>query len=133
MLTSWAKRGEHPKGQKAQESKGPYLELTPRGAYRRVQLFRWDQTAGAPVRSPTGFCRKAQERKREVERVHGPRERNKALKGEAQERWRLKETAKALRGANHREGSQTLGVELPGGRATLSGRFLIKGSAKKGP
>jgi hypothetical protein len=133
MLTSWAKRRERPRGPKAQESKRPYLELTPRGAYRRVQLFRWDEPAGAPVRSPTGFCRKAQERKREFERVHGPRERNKALKGEAQERWRLKKTAKVLRNPNHREGSQTLRVALLESRVTLFRRFPIKGSDKKGP
>jgi hypothetical protein len=39
------------------------------------------------------LCRKAQERKPEVERLMGPLWRRKALEGEAPERWELKEAS----------------------------------------
>jgi hypothetical protein len=62
-----------------------------------------------------------------------PLKRRKAPKGKAQERWRLKEISKGSRSSGRREGSQTLRAELLGGRAKPSGRFLKRGSEKKGP
>jgi hypothetical protein len=45
------------------------------------------------------FCRKVQGRKQDFERGFGSRKRRKALKGESQECWELKEASKDLRGA----------------------------------
>jgi hypothetical protein len=52
----------------------------------------------------------------------GSFQRRKALKSEAQERRELKEAFKSEGARSRREGSQTLGVELPVGRAKLMGR-----------
>lgn len=54
------------------------------------------------------------------------------MKGEAQERWGLKEASKVLRCTNHREGSQTLSVALLKSRVTLFRHLPIKGRARKG-
>jgi hypothetical protein len=43
------------------------------------------------------FCRKVQGRKQDFERGFGSRKRRKALKGESQECWELKEASKGLR------------------------------------
>jgi hypothetical protein len=52
----------------------------------------------------------------------GSCQRSKALKSEAQERRELKEAFKSEGAQSRREGSQTLRVELPIGRAKLIGR-----------
>jgi hypothetical protein len=74
---------------------------------------------GSTGERPAGFflkCKRGEENWGTVFRSPG---RSKALKGEAQERWELKEASKGLGDGNHREGSQTLGVELLGGRAKV--------------
>jgi len=76
-----------------------------RGTAFRVGASRW--SAGA---RPLGFCRKAQERKEESERIFRSPGRSKALKSEAHERWGLKEAPEGWEAKpSHREGSQTLG------------------------
>jgi hypothetical protein len=95
-LTKWTRRKENPRGEKTQESIWSRLEFIPRGAVEGIRLFRWEKVAGAPVRGRIRFCRKAQERKNEFERIHGPRKRRKALKSESQERWELRDTPQAL-------------------------------------
>jgi hypothetical protein len=76
----------------------------------------------------TRFCRKAQERRGESERVFRSPGRIKALKSEAHERGGLKEIPKGL-GAkpSHREGSQTLGWDYAG-----TGQCSRAASAKAG-
>jgi hypothetical protein len=54
------------------------------------------------------------------------------LKGEAQERWGLREAPEDGLNGDRREGSQTLGVGLSGVRATASGRFIARWGDKKG-
>jgi hypothetical protein len=68
-------------------------ELTLREAQRGTRLLWWDQVAGTPARGLERFCEKAYERKGETERLHRSPERRKALKGESQERWELKEAS----------------------------------------
>lgn len=74
---------ESPRGEEAQESRWPRPELIIRGASRGARLFQGDQDAEAPMRGPGGFCRKAQERREEVETLFRPLVRRKALKGKA--------------------------------------------------
>jgi hypothetical protein len=63
--------------------------------------------------------------------LHRSRKGKKALKGEAQERWGLKETSKGRDGLHRREGSQTLSAGPLKSRATLFKRSFAR-SAKKG-
>jgi hypothetical protein len=58
--------------------------------------------------------------------------RRKALKGEAYERWELKEAPEGARAQIRREGSQTLWVEPPDTRATVSGRLIERWGEKRG-
>jgi hypothetical protein len=64
-----------------------------RGAIGGIWLLWWEQAVGAPVQSWKQVCRKAQERREKFERVFRPLERRKALKGESQECWELRETS----------------------------------------
>jgi len=63
---------------------------------------------------PRGFVAKRRNGTLGWERSSGSPKRRKALKGEAQERWELKEASEGVgtRGAR-REGSQTLSMSLP--------------------
>jgi hypothetical protein len=68
------------------------------------------------------------------EREIRPLGRRKALKGEAQECWELKEASEDLRdGESRREGSQTLGTGLLKRKATFSDAFPKGRVNKKGP
>jgi len=91
---------------------GPRPELTVWGAKRgtafSVGASRW--SAGA---RPEWFRREAQERRRDGKRSFDHRRGAKALKGEARERWGLKEAFKGLASERRREGSQTLRAGLP--------------------
>jgi hypothetical protein len=74
---------------------------------------------GSTGKRPGGFFLKCKRGKKDLGKVFRSPERRKALKGEAHERWELKETSKGLGDESHREGSQTLGVELLGGRVKV--------------
>jgi len=67
------------------------------------------------------------------ERGLGPLGRRKALKGEAQECWELKEASEDLGDENRREGSQTLGTALLKRKANFSDALSKGGVKKKGP
>jgi hypothetical protein len=102
------------------------LRTNPSGSVKWVRLFSRDQTAGAPLRGRNRLRRKVQGRRGGSERIYRPGERSKALKGEAQERWGLKEVPQVPRRESRREGSQTLrAVPLPI-KATVGGRFAVR-------
>jgi hypothetical protein len=63
-----------------------------------VRLSLWDETAGAPAQGLDGFCGKAQERMKQLESAVRSQRRRKALKGETQERWGLKQAPKGMGG-----------------------------------
>jgi hypothetical protein len=107
----------------------PHTNLV--GSKKWARLFGWAEPVGAPARGLEGFCGKAQERKLGFERTQGSLERRKALKSEAQECWRLRDTSQDSGDENRREGSQTLSAELPRNLAMFCGRFL-KEKRKKG-
>jgi len=67
------------------------------------------------------------------ERGLGPLGRRKALKGEAQECWELKEASEDLGDESRREGSQTLSTELLKRKANFSDAFSKERVKKKGP
>jgi len=57
----------------------------------------------------SGFYREVQEWRGGFERIDRPWGRSKALKGEAQERWELKEASEEMGAQGRRAGSQTRG------------------------
>jgi hypothetical protein len=59
-----------------------------------VRLTTWDKAVEAPATSLKGFVGKAPERKKNWKQFIRSRCWRKASKGEAQERWELKEASK---------------------------------------
>jgi hypothetical protein len=78
-----------PERTKRPREQGSHLGLTLQGA--EIRLFSWEEVAGAPGRGSSEVLQEAQERNEKRKRFIGSRERRKALQGEAQERWILKE------------------------------------------
>jgi hypothetical protein len=91
-----------PKRPQAHESKSFRPELTLRGALRKTACEVGRNRWSAAVR-PLGFGRKALEWKAVGKPTDRSPCRSKALKGEAQERWELKEAPKDSRGLNAAE------------------------------
>jgi len=81
---------ESPRDEKAQESRRSRPGLNIPGARRGNRLFRGEQDAEAPMRGRE-VSRESARAEGEVETPFRPLERKKALKSEAQERWRLRE------------------------------------------
>jgi hypothetical protein len=77
------------------------------GSKKGTRLETWEEAVEATGQGRGGFVRKAQERRERFERIFRSRIRRKALKGEAQECWRLKEASEGRRKRKRREGSQT--------------------------
>jgi hypothetical protein len=98
MLSSWVREKREPKRPESSREQRLRVELILRPAVRGARLFLWEEAAEASVRGPGGFCRKAQERREFFERGIRSWERSKALKGEAHERWELKEASQAYGG-----------------------------------
>jgi hypothetical protein len=85
---------ESPRGCKAQESKRSRPGLILRGSAEGARLSLGDQAAEAPVPGRMGLAGKRESGVILRKRDEIPREEWKALKGEAQECWGLKETLK---------------------------------------
>jgi hypothetical protein len=84
-------KGE-PERTKCPREQGSHLGLILQGA--EIRLFSWEEAAGAPGGGQIWVPRKAQERNGRWKHLFGSRRRRKALQGEAQERWILKEGCK---------------------------------------
>jgi hypothetical protein len=84
------KRPESPREQKVP----PRINRS--GSKRGTRLTGREKAAGAPVSSSERFDRKAPERRERRETFFRSFCRRKALKGEAQECWRLKEASKGV-------------------------------------
>jgi hypothetical protein len=90
-----ARRRECPRGQKAQESISPRPGLILRVAIRGTAFQRGSKPLKRRYKAER-FCRKAHERIGRRKRRSDPLEGDKALKGEAHERWGLKEASKGV-------------------------------------
>jgi hypothetical protein len=77
------------KGQKSHESTRSRSELILRNAFRDTAFLVRPNRSSIGAR-PHRFCNEIQKRKDESERIYRSLERRNALKGETQERWRLK-------------------------------------------
>jgi hypothetical protein len=119
--------GEPERPQRPGEHRAPPWSKPP-GKQKGARLLRWESTAGAPMPGREGLAGKGRSGRGKGKLFLRSSGRRKALKGGPQECRELKE-ALGGRGklGNHREGSQTLRMELPGRTATCSGRSLKPG------
>jgi hypothetical protein len=114
-LSREALGGRSPRDGKAQESRTVPTWIKRLGSKEGTRLGGWEQAAEAPTEGREVFRKSARAERGEETLLRSSTWR-KALKGEAQERPKLKEASTDLRvkKMTHREGSQTLGWDFSG-------------------